>query len=146
MNRIRTFTTRTAAAGVVALGAATAFAAPANAYGDNCDGVEVPRCVSIVLQPSGFAARATIRDATGGRNFEVSVNNVRLQAYTTDGWRTITSTGDYDGWHLTSDAGTAGYLTCNSGSATIRAVAYVQYRGAESNGYTMYSGDVRISC
>lgn len=149
MSRLRRLSLRAGAAGALVAGLFTVNAASANAIGDNCDGVEVPRCVYLVKDASGgIAVHASITDAGGGRNFDVAVNNIRLQRYTTSGWVTLSDTvgGDYDGWHTSSDVGSSRTLVCQGGSAYLRGAAYMQHRGAEANAYTIYTATVQISC
>ena len=150
MNRIRRLVMRVGAAGTLAAGLFAATAASASAIGNNCDGVEVPRCIYIVENAGGgVSAHASITDAGGGRNFDVAVNNVRLQYLTGSGtWATLpgSGVGDYDGWHPTFDTAIGNSVNCQSGAATLRAAAYMQYQEAASGAYTIYSSAVVVSC
>jgi len=150
MASVRRFVMRAGAAGALATGLVAASAASASATGDNCDGVEVPRCVYIVVDGAGgVAAHAAITDAGGGRNFDVAVNNIRLEIRTSSGaWATLpgSAVGDYDGWHSTYDTGSSHTINCQSGSATLRGAAYMQYTGAASGAYTIYTLPVSVSC
>ncbi len=103
----------------------------------------------VVNSSGGVSAHASITDAGGGGNFDVAVNNVRLQYVTPAATRatvTASGVGDYDGWHPTYDTAAGNSVNCQSGAATMRAAAYMQYRGAASNDYTIYSSAVVVSC
>lgn len=93
------------AALAVAGGMAVAPMASAATENRKCVGREVIRCVDFSTWGSETGVYVSpvvsIRDADGGGDYQVGVNEVRLQRLDSDGeWRTLygTRSNDYDGW------------------------------------------------
>ncbi|HEY3005729.1 MAG TPA: hypothetical protein VGJ44_25510 [Kribbellaceae bacterium] len=105
--------------------------------GLGCAGTQVKRCLWFNHDSTynRLRAYAWVADVDGGRNYNVAVNRVHLQVWTSSGWRVVSnSTGtDYDGWHAVRDDAHGPLVPCANGVRfTVRSVAYFQWQGDPS--------------
>jgi len=140
-NGIRGFALRGAIVAVLAALLGALFVQPANAAvytrGYGCAGTQVKRCLWFNHDSTynRLRAYAWVADVDGGRNYNVAVNRVHLQVWTSSGWRVVSnSTGtDYDGWHAVRDDAHGPLVSCANGYRfTVRSVAYFQWQGDPS--------------
>ncbi|CCK29432.1 putative secreted protein [Streptomyces davaonensis JCM 4913] len=128
-----------------AFGASVVFTpASASAAVDwQCHGTAVKRCAVVYWDRTNdtYKARAKIVDVEGGRSYQVKVTNVKLRRFNGEGWITVRSADDYDGWHDTQDtAGTSAVDPCRWPTNSFGAVATFSWRGA-STGQETWSPD-----
>ncbi|MEV4998512.1 hypothetical protein ACFVTT_10295 [Streptomyces niveus] len=126
---------------VAAAFASSIVLTPATASADSdwkCYGKQVKRCVTVLWDQDAdtYQGRAKITDVAGGGNYNVKVNNVKLQRFNGTKWVNVRTKADNDGWHATEDlAGTATVDPCLSKQA-FRVVATFGWRGAGSGDKT----------
>lgn len=103
----------------------------------SCDGYQVQRCVWLNYDSTNDRLRAYGRtvDAAGGNNYDVSVNQLSLQAWNGSRWVTQAYNADYDGWFANSDNASTGLVSCSVASS-FRVVAFHQWRGTPSGSET----------
>lgn len=128
---------------IAAAAAAGAFTFVPQAFADagNCEGSAVRRCVTLQTTYEGgsyyIRGFANIRDTSGGVNYSVAVSNLRLELYTSNGWRLWAGETDYDGWHGTYESvANRSYTFCNG---KYRAKAVFKWKRAGSTSYSQDS-------
>jgi hypothetical protein len=98
-----------------------------------CAGAQVLRCVWLNVDNTNGRVRAyaSIRDASGGGNYDVAVNEIRV-GWQTAGGDTGEGTGttrpDHDGWHDFWDTGSSELRACSIFPESYRARAHFQWR------------------
>lgn len=100
-----------------------------------CHGTAVKRCAAVYWDRTAdtYAARAKIIDVAGGGSYQVKVTNVKLRRFNGDGFITVRSADDYDGWHDTQDsAGTTAVDPCRWPTNSFVVVATFNWRGASA--------------
>lgn len=148
-----TWFARLRTAAVVAAGSLVLVggSAPAARASDVCEGSQVVRCISVYWDRTSdtYQARASIKDAAGGDNYTVAVNQLRLQRWDSANARWVTipagSLSDYDGWFGTSDYATGNRVSpCQYRS--YRAVAYFQWDGPSPGSRWISTGGYGHNC
>jgi hypothetical protein len=100
-----------------------------------CHGTAVVRCATVWWDEVAdtYRARAKITDVAGGGNYEVRVVDVKLQRTSNNGWVTVRTKADGDGWHDVQDlAGTTAVDPCNYPRQSYGVVATYYWRGAST--------------
>lgn len=131
---------RSATIGALAAGTlgASIVPTPAPASADSaweCYGTQVKRCATVWWDETAdtYRARAKITDVAGGGSYQVKVTNVKLQRFGGNGWVTMRTAKDGDGWHGTEDlAGTTTVNPCSWPKSTFGVVATFSWKGAST--------------
>jgi hypothetical protein len=148
-----------AAAGMVMAGCLVATAAPASAatktIESNCVGTAVRACVQVRFSEAhwGYLGWAKITDnQNDAANYDVWVDHLSLERYTTRGWLPSTSSADLDGRYKeseTAQTATDEFCPAGDGNVKIRSEAVFHWATAGTNvvhSRVIYSGAKWVPC